>query len=215
MTRVRIAFSGQRNRSALAFTGYSFSSRPLYKNRYYHSQTPLSGGHPTRLLHHPRYCAIQCFPPTILYCNTCHTLLAMAISCKGQAPPAPQINPEDTQPRSRGCGLCCVRALAPCAVSVRLHRLAWPHRRRASLGRRTVCGRTEQRRPPVLERYETKVRMVWGSFLIAAAAFKTPMRNGYNAQGVNLTFSRNQVSLIIRALFLIRRWLRLLLSSRG
>ena len=29
--------------------------------------------------------------------------------------------------------------------------------------------------------------MVWGSFLIAAAAFKTPTRNGYNAQGVNLT----------------------------
>jgi len=29
--------------------------------------------------------------------------------------------------------------------------------------------------------------MVWGSFLIAAAALKTPTRNGYNAQGVNLT----------------------------
>jgi len=58
---------------------------------------------------------------------------------------------------------------------------------RDSLGRRTVCGRTEQRRPPVSKRYETKVRMVWGSFLIAAAAFKTPTRNGYNAQGVNLT----------------------------
>jgi len=26
---------------------------------------------------------------------------------------------------------------------------------RASLGRRTVCGRTEQRRPPVSKRYET------------------------------------------------------------
>ena len=31
-------------------------------------------------------------------------------------------------------------------------------------------------------------RMVWGSFLIVAAALKTPTRNGYNAQGVNLTF---------------------------
>jgi len=32
--------------------------------------------------------------------------------------------------------------------------------------------------------------MVWGgSFLIAAAALKTPTINGYNAQGVNLTFS--------------------------
>jgi len=32
--------------------------------------------------------------------------------------------------------------------------------------------------------------MVWGSFLIAiaAAALKTPTRNGYNAQGVNLYF---------------------------
>jgi len=59
---------------------------------------------------------------------------------------------------------------------------------RASLGRRTLCGRTEQRRPPVSNRYETKVRMVWGSFLIAAAALKTPTRNGDNAQGVNLTF---------------------------
>jgi len=58
---------------------------------------------------------------------------------------------------------------------------------RASLGRRTVCGRTEQCRLPVSKRYETKVRIVWGSFLIAAAALKTPMRNGYNAQGVNLT----------------------------
>ena len=67
---------------------------------------------------------------------------------------------------------------------------------RASLGRRTVCGRTEQRRPPVSKRYEIKVRMVWGSFLIAAAALKTPTRNGYNAQGVNLTFrSRNEPSL--------------------
>jgi len=66
-------------------------------------------------------------------------------------------------------------------------RLAAPSPR-ASLGRRTVCGRTEQRRPPVSKRSETKVRMVWGSFLIAAAALKTPTRNGYNVQGVNLTF---------------------------
>ena len=59
---------------------------------------------------------------------------------------------------------------------------------RASLGRRTVCGRTEQRRPPGSKRYKTKVRMVWGSFLIAAAVLKTPTRTGYNAQGVNFTF---------------------------
>jgi len=30
--------------------------------------------------------------------------------------------------------------------------------------------------------------MVWRSFLIAAAALKTPTINGHNAQGVNLTF---------------------------
>jgi len=29
---------------------------------------------------------------------------------------------------------------------------------------------------------------VWGSFLIAAAALRTPTINGFNAQGVNLTF---------------------------
>ena len=71
----------------------------------------------------------------------------------------------------------------------KLTRVAAPSPR-ASLGRLTVCGRTEQRRPPVSKRYATKVRMVWGSFLIAiaAAALKTPTRNGYNAQGVNLTF---------------------------
>jgi len=38
----------------------------------------------------------------------------------------------------------------------------------------------------------TKVRVgrgyLWGSFLIAAAALKTPTRNGYNAQGANLEF---------------------------
>jgi len=44
---------------------------------------------------------------------------------------------------------------------------------RASLGRRTVCGRTEQRRPPGSKRCEIKVRMVWGSFLIAAEAHNT------------------------------------------
>jgi len=38
----------------------------------------------------------------------------------------------------------------------------------------------------------TKVRIgrgyLWGSFLIAAAALKTPTRNGYNAQDVNFKF---------------------------
>jgi len=41
--------------------------------------------------------------------------------------------------------------------------------------------------------------MVWGSFLIAAAALKTPTKNGYNAQGVNLTTSyQHQTSNIWR-----------------
>jgi len=68
----------------LAFTRYSFSSRPLYTNQYYHLQTAPLFGHTTTTLHCPHYCAIQCFPPTILYCNTCHTTLVIAISCKGQ-----------------------------------------------------------------------------------------------------------------------------------
>ena len=72
-------------------------------------------------------------------------------------------------------------------IPKKLTRVAAPSPR-ASLGRRTVCGRTELCRPPVSKRYETKVRMVWGSFIIAAAALKTPTRNCYNAQGVNLTF---------------------------
>ena len=59
---------------------------------------------------------------------------------------------------------------------------------KASLGRRAVCGRTEQRRPPVSKRYETKVRMVCRSILIAAAALKTPTISGYNAQGATSLF---------------------------
>jgi len=43
----------------------------------------------------------------------------------------------------------------------------------------------------------TKVRIgrgyLWGSFLIAAAALKTPTRNGYNAQGVNLNIHRTRL----------------------
>jgi len=43
-------------------------------------------------------------------------------------------------------------------------------------------------------KYETKARMVWGSFLIAPAALKTPTRNGCNAQGVHLAICCEQVS---------------------
>jgi len=71
----------------LAFTRYSFSSRPLYTKQYYYSRTPPLFGHPTLPLNCQHYCAIQCFPPTIIYCNTCNTRLVMAISCKGQCWP--------------------------------------------------------------------------------------------------------------------------------
>jgi len=40
--------------------------------------------------------------------------------------------------------------------------------------------------------------MVWGSFLIVAAALKKPMRNGYNAQGVNHTFQASLSTLEAR-----------------
>jgi len=44
----------------------------------------------------------------------------------------------------------------------------------------------------------TKARIgrgyLWGSFLIAAAALKTPTRNGYNAQGVNLNICARRES---------------------
>jgi len=32
---------------------------------------------------------------------------------------------------------------------------------------------------------------LWGRFLIAAAALKTPTKNGFNAQGVNLNFGKS------------------------
>ena len=108
--------------------------------------------------------------------------------------------------RARVCDVrvCCAHLAGACTERRRTHSLAaWrffmlafskkPTRvaapsPRASLGLRTVCARTVQRRPPVSKHYETKVNMVYGSFLLAAAALKTPTRNGYKAQGVNLTF---------------------------
>jgi len=72
-------------RRALTCTRYSLSSRPLYKNQYYYELTPPLFGHPTPSLLRPHYCAILYFLPTVLCCNTCHTIMVMAISCKGQA----------------------------------------------------------------------------------------------------------------------------------
>jgi len=68
----------------LAFTRYSFRSRPLYKNQHYIWKKIPMCWHPSPPLHRLHYCAIQCFPPITLCCNTCHTILAMTISCKGQ-----------------------------------------------------------------------------------------------------------------------------------
>ena len=64
----------------------------------------------------------------------------------------------------------------------------------------------------------TKVRIgrgyLWGSFLIAAAALKTPTRNGYNAQGVNLNLyasiiytiqARPNSNLLLRTYYLLYR----------
>ena len=72
------------------------------------------------------------------------------------------------------------------------NRLAWPHRRRglASDGVRYADVRSSVGRRFRSVTKLTKVRKggIWGSFLIAAAALKTPTRNGYNAQGANLTF---------------------------
>jgi len=92
----------------------------------------------------------------------------------------------------------CIYINISCAsVPKKLTRVAAPSPR-ASLGRRTVCGRTEQLLAAGFVRsvtkLTTKVRIgkgyLWGSFLIAAAALKTPTRNGYNAQGVNLKLPR-------------------------
>ena len=64
-------------------------------------------------------------------------------------------------------------------LSVRLFRLVFAYCKkptrvaapppRASLGRCMVCGRMEQRRPPVSKRYGTKSRIVWGSFRVKDA----------------------------------------------
>ena len=62
---------------------------------------------------------------------------------------------------------------------------------RTAYGMRTH-GAVVGRRFRSVTKLTTKVRIgrdyLWGSFLIAAAALKTPTRNCYNAQGVNLNF---------------------------
>ena len=63
------------------------------------------------------------------------------------------------------------------------NRRTWP-RRRGELASDDV--RYAGAQSSVGHGVRSKVRPVWESFLIAAGALKTPVRNGYNAQGVNL-----------------------------
>jgi len=62
---------------------------------------------------------------------------------------------------------------------------------RTAYGMRTH-GAVVGRRFRSVTKLTTKIRIgkgyLWGRFLIAAAALKTPTRNGYNAQGANLKF---------------------------
>jgi len=79
----------------VSFEDFVQESIPLFAN------TPLVWApHPP--LHRPHDCAIQCFPPTILYCNTCHTILVMAKSCKCQ--PTKQLTPPPPPQQSARIG---------------------------------------------------------------------------------------------------------------
>ena len=152
-------------KAQVGFIIYSFTSRRLCTNQSsFHPPPPPCISHTVATLM-PDYWAVY-EPPSDLPC-VCYTPYNIGNNNSVQ------------RPRRKAPTLTHACLKKPTRVAAPLPR--------ASLGRRTVCGRTEQRRPPVSKRYENKVRMVWGSFLIAAAALKTPTRNGYNAQGVNLT----------------------------
>jgi len=69
-------------RRGLAFTRYCFVRDLCPRVKTIICKHPPCLGTPPH--HRPHYCAIYCFLPTILYCNTCCTILAMTISCKGQ-----------------------------------------------------------------------------------------------------------------------------------
>ena len=68
---------------ALACTGYSFSSRPLYKNQSYTSQAPPLFRHPPppSIAHTSAHYCVSPDPP---FMQNIDTILAMPISCKGQ-----------------------------------------------------------------------------------------------------------------------------------
>ena len=112
MCEIRYTFGGQWGRCEetclllrFVFRFFTFGWIPLYlyknknKNKcyYYYSQTPPLFGHPpppfifianTIAQYSTQLQWRQCFPPTILYCSTRHTILVVvvvvAISCKGQ-----------------------------------------------------------------------------------------------------------------------------------
>jgi len=67
---------------------------------------------------------------------------------------------------------------------------------RAILGRRTVYGHTEQRRPRGSKRHETKVRPVWWNCFSLQGRSQRP-QNCYNAHGVNHSFSDTAPRLLL------------------
>jgi len=69
---------------SLAYTRYCFVSGILCTNQYYSLRTHPLFRYPTSPCNRPHYCALErCLPPP-RYCNIYHTILATAISCKGQ-----------------------------------------------------------------------------------------------------------------------------------
>jgi len=94
----------------------------------------------------------------------------------------------------------CVRACVCIIILIFIHTSGEPEAAspRASLGRRTVYGRTDQHRPQGSKRCETKVRMVWGSFLFAPAALNTPARSGYDQEPIRSVLAPPEVSLGLR-----------------
>jgi len=63
-----------------------FMSRLMYTNMYYTLQTPPLFGQPPHRSSSPTLLRNRLYPPTPLYCNICHMILEMAISCKGLPP---------------------------------------------------------------------------------------------------------------------------------
>jgi len=93
----------------LAYTRYCFVFGPLCTNQYYSLRTHALFRHPSPPRHRPHNCALYCFPPTPRYCNVYHTILVMAISCKGQIRTCvPSAGHSSKKPNSEGrTSACC------------------------------------------------------------------------------------------------------------